>query len=463
MGADQTSSNIDVENSSVRKQTSDSQQGLSPIFQTATPVTNNGGVLQRVMRSSIMRTRSNQIVQASLTVNEPGDAYEREADSVADAVMNGGSDQVAIGHVASTPSISRIQANGIPEGGFEAPPEVEARIQRMEGGGQALSKRDQNFFAQRMGYDFSGVRIHTDTNAVQASRDIQAKAFTVGNNIAFSDGAYSPETSSGRHLLAHELTHVVQQGHAAPTKVQRSMANIQRDGDDDEPQEDTGRWEWTGASGQAMDLREDGMEIESYTQRFLGLFMPARAMLSYHAIADKSRTTSDATVDIAAAARFKRFTSAGRLIATGWAYHNAGMSESKRWELDAESGSITTGAANAATQEQPIDGPLAVAAGVTKRVENVNERKKKLVVSIETKAIVGGSVSEGVSVGGSAGVSAEAGAEGGGQSAGVGGEVGVNASTSWNISYNGGESVNIYRATYIFTAEKQGGDSGDGN
>jgi hypothetical protein len=71
-----------------------------------------------------------------------------------------------------------------------------------------------------MGADLSQVRVHTDANAVQLSRDLQARAFTTGPDIAFAAGEYQPGTNNGRRLLAHELTHVVQQG-AAATVLQR--------------------------------------------------------------------------------------------------------------------------------------------------------------------------------------------------------------------------------------------------
>jgi hypothetical protein len=116
-------------------------------------------------------------------------------------------------------AISRVQAGG-ESGAFKASPEIEARIQHMQGGGQALPKTERGFFEGRMGYDFSRVRVHTDANAVQTSRALQARAFTVGKHIAFNAGAYQPGTNAGRRLLGHELTHVVQQG----------VAGVQRKG-----------------------------------------------------------------------------------------------------------------------------------------------------------------------------------------------------------------------------------------
>lgn len=78
-------------------------------------------------------------------------------------------------------------------------------------GGISLSESEKNFFEFRMGYDFSDVKIHTGTEAVTSAQEINAIAYTNGNNIVFNQGQYAPETNTGKKLLAHELTHVVQQ------------------------------------------------------------------------------------------------------------------------------------------------------------------------------------------------------------------------------------------------------------
>jgi len=82
------------------------------------------------------------------------------------------------------------------------------------GGGQALDKGVGSQLGSAMGADFSGVKVHADTQADTLNRSLSAKAFTLGNDVFFSKGAYAPGTHSGKELLAHELTHVVQQGGA---------------------------------------------------------------------------------------------------------------------------------------------------------------------------------------------------------------------------------------------------------
>ena len=86
-----------------------------------------------------------------------------------------------------------------------------ANIQNLRGGGRALPAETRAFFEPRFGMDFSNVRVHTGARAEEAAESIGAKAFTLGNDIAFSSGQYSPSSHEGRNLLAHELTHTVQQ------------------------------------------------------------------------------------------------------------------------------------------------------------------------------------------------------------------------------------------------------------
>jgi hypothetical protein len=88
---------------------------------------------------------------------------------------------------------------------------IENRIDSIKGGGQPLSESMRNFFEPRFGYDFSGVRVHNDTQAAESASMINARAYTIGQNIVFGAGQYKPEFSEGKSLLAHELTHVVQQ------------------------------------------------------------------------------------------------------------------------------------------------------------------------------------------------------------------------------------------------------------
>lgn len=94
-------------------------------------------------------------------------------------------------------------------------------IPSLSGNGHSLPAKQQHFFGIRMGHDFSDVRIHTGPDADQNARAVNALAYTVGKDVVFKQGKYNPETEEGSKLLAHELTHVVQQRNGRP-KLQRA-------------------------------------------------------------------------------------------------------------------------------------------------------------------------------------------------------------------------------------------------
>ncbi len=110
------------------------------------------------------------------------------------------------------------QARG-EEGATDVPPEVEGAIQRKRGGGQALDNEVRGQMESAFGADFGGVRVHTDAEADTLNRAMNARAFTTGRDIFFRQGEHKPGSSSGRELLAHELTHVVQQSGGIRAKL----------------------------------------------------------------------------------------------------------------------------------------------------------------------------------------------------------------------------------------------------
>lgn len=170
-------------------------------------------------------------VQTKLRLGNPNDLLEQEADRVADAVMQGAHGGGAA-ELADTPSIQRACTNCpdiseeeeklvLPKaaaGGLS----LRGAVEPLASGGQPLPRSTRTFFESRLGCDFSPVRVHADTNSALAAAKLNARAFTHGTDIAFGQGEYAPETDSGRHLLAHELTHVVQQGGGAGA-VQRRL------------------------------------------------------------------------------------------------------------------------------------------------------------------------------------------------------------------------------------------------
>ena|GEM_PF-3833085 len=144
---------------------------------------------------------------AGLRITTPDDPFEHEAERVADAVVSGGGPHAATR--TALPSISRLQraAEGAASAGT-APPAVH---QVLRSPGQPLDAASRSFFERRLGHDFGDVRVHTDAAAAHSARAVQAAAYTVGRHVVFGEGQYAPASPEGRRLMAHELTHVVQQ------------------------------------------------------------------------------------------------------------------------------------------------------------------------------------------------------------------------------------------------------------
>lgn len=165
-------------------------------------------------------------LQPKLSIGAANDKYEEEADVVADQVMRMpepavqrqvSSEEDEEEEPVHTKTSSRTPLNR------EKRVANKTAIQNLKGGGRPLPTSARAFFESRMGADFSGVRVHTDSQSANTARALNARAFTHGSNIAFSANQYSPTSREGKHLLAHELTHVIQQQSA------RSLApSIQR-------------------------------------------------------------------------------------------------------------------------------------------------------------------------------------------------------------------------------------------
>jgi hypothetical protein len=109
-------------------------------------------------------------------------------------------------------AVQRLIAQRSAEGPFELDDDTASRISQQRGGGQALDSRVQANMGAATGQDFSGVKVHTDAESHALNEQLGARAFTTGQDIFFRSGAYNPGSSGGQELLAHELTHVVQQG-----------------------------------------------------------------------------------------------------------------------------------------------------------------------------------------------------------------------------------------------------------
>jgi peptidoglycan hydrolase-like protein with peptidoglycan-binding domain len=153
-------------------------------------------------------------IQRSLTVNEPGDSFEQEADRVADHVVNAPSSAGA-----SPPAIQRMcpdceeeELNRKESGeGSQIGSSAAAKVNSVTGSGHPLSKSELGFFEPRFNRSLDHVRIHTDSQAAEAASAVNARAYTRGEDIVFGTGEYQPETTEGKRLLAHEITHTIQQ------------------------------------------------------------------------------------------------------------------------------------------------------------------------------------------------------------------------------------------------------------
>ncbi|CAO3443952.1 eCIS core domain-containing protein [Azospirillum largimobile] len=163
-------------------------------------------------------------VRAKLEIGGIDDPEEREADAVADRVMQSAEGACcaacAGGDQRQGDTVRRTAGAGTAPYRAHMPA---ARIRGLAGGGEALSPRLRGFFEPRLGADLSGVRLHTGPGAAAAARSIGARAFTHRADVAFAAGQYAPDTAGGMRLLAHELAHV-SRGHAGGSPVRRQAA-----------------------------------------------------------------------------------------------------------------------------------------------------------------------------------------------------------------------------------------------
>lgn len=189
------------------------------------------------------RTRSSEqpIVRRKLVVGPADDRYEREADRVAKQVMteigrgpapvaNGGEavarvpqddEELALKRVARSPATDgAVRRNSIGADGGELDQSTTASIDSARSGGQPLEPTLRRSMEGAFGADFSSVRVHTGATADRLSADLGARAFTTGSDVFVRSSDYQPGSHAGRELLAHELTHVVQQGGSRPLDPQ---------------------------------------------------------------------------------------------------------------------------------------------------------------------------------------------------------------------------------------------------
>jgi len=197
------------------------------------------------------------LLQPKLSVSQADDPYEKEADSVADQILK---NPLQCQQPPSISSLSSsyaqrlcatceegnskaccesefIQKKSTDGNGSGAKPQHQmtkmhsnlSNLHGLQSGGKKLPESTQQFFESRLGQSLDHVRLHTSPNAMQVTRDINAKAFTLNNHIAFAPGQYAPHTNAGQWLLAHELTHVLQQSGHSNMLIQRLGDNPMTD------------------------------------------------------------------------------------------------------------------------------------------------------------------------------------------------------------------------------------------
>jgi hypothetical protein len=152
----------------------------------------------------------------TLRVGAAGDRFEREADRVSEQVMSRRSRDER-DPVGARPQQARgvSRMGGGPSGPSPVPGALGTRGQALDGSTRAMME-------QRFGHDFSAVRVHTGARAAHSAQSVGARAYTVGQHIVFGSGEFAPGTRAGQHLLAHELTHTIQQGRTSG-RVQRLL------------------------------------------------------------------------------------------------------------------------------------------------------------------------------------------------------------------------------------------------
>ena len=209
--------------------------------------------LQRTIgNQAVQRLFKSGVIQAKLKIGQPGDIYEQEADRVAEQVVlmpepglqrqaeeeKEEEELIQTKPLAEqiTPLVRRqvepeeeevLQAKQLARQTPEVAADLESRINAIRGGGQPLPESVRAFFEPRFGRDLEEVRIHTSGNAEKTVRALNALAYTTAHDIVFRQGAYQPNRASGRRLLAHELTHVLQQ--TRDQRVENSITKVVSD------------------------------------------------------------------------------------------------------------------------------------------------------------------------------------------------------------------------------------------
>ena len=165
------------------------------------------------------------VIQAKLSISQPDDVHEQEADRITEQVMRmpepalqrtcAGCDSGAAPCRACEDKAAIAERKAADHASQAQTDSVSASLVESLGSGQSLDPEARAFFEPRFGADLGDVRVHTGASAAESAHALSAQAYTVGRDVVFSAGQYEPGSNAGRRLLAHELTHVVQQRSAS--------------------------------------------------------------------------------------------------------------------------------------------------------------------------------------------------------------------------------------------------------
>ena len=208
-----------------------------------------------VVRDSQISTLSSRVLALQRAIENPWAARPEDILEVQRTYGNRATQGLVENHV---------QRRSDPGKGGDVERGTQRAIQQARGSGAALDGRAGAELGQALGADFSDVKVHTDSQSDSLNRSLSARAFTLGSDIFFSQGAYNPRTSGGKHLLAHELTHVVQQGSTKNNKVQTKLKVSAVDGPGE--REAQAASASIGEPGAAMDLSMS-QRVQRYVDR----------------------------------------------------------------------------------------------------------------------------------------------------------------------------------------------------
>jgi hypothetical protein len=164
--------------------------------------------VQKLMLSNVKFDFAKIGIQPKMKVSQHGDNYEEEADRVSE-ILNMPQASLRGGSASDFPISNLEHVSHKHLDSNDVHPVVGKALQSSS---QSLDSATREYMESRFGYKFSDVRIHTSIAAAESARVVDALAYTVDRDISFDAGQYAPSTYSGRRLLAHELSHVIQQG-----------------------------------------------------------------------------------------------------------------------------------------------------------------------------------------------------------------------------------------------------------